>query len=361
VSKKSAPFVHRLERTGLVCLGKSATPELGLTATTEPLGFPPTRNPWDPTRTAGGSSGGAAALVAAGVVPIAHASDGGGSIRVPAACCGLVGFKPSRGVIDHEGSNLLAINLATHGAITRTVRDTIAFYDALAPAAPAAAHRLRIGVFVDTPSGVPIHAEVRAAALAAGKLCESLGHHVEEIRCPFTSEYPDDFIHYWGFVAWLQIKSARVMMHRHFDVTQLEPWTHAIAAMFSTRKRDTLAAIRRLRRFDRTYAQAFASFDVLVCPTTGEPAPLLGRLAPDLPFDVKHDRLRRFVPFTALQNIAGAPAISLPLARTATGLPIGVMFAGPRGADRLLLELARQLEAAQPWPGTAPRERWARG
>jgi amidase len=363
VPATSEPFVRRFEATGVVCLGKSATPELGLTGTTEPLERDPCRNPWDPTRSAGGSSGGAACLVAAGVVPIAHASDGGGSIRIPAACCGLVGLKPSRGLVDMQGSNLLPVNIAVHGVLTRTVRDTIAFYDALQLAGSSRRRdprRLRIGVFVDAPTGTPIGREVRDAVLGAGRLCASLGHDVEEIAPPFPGHIVDDFLAYWGYVAWIQIKTARIMMHRGFDHRRLEPWSTGIAATFVRAPRAAAGAIRRLRGFAQTYAKVMESYDVLVNPISAEPAPLLGHISPDVPFDVAFERIRSWLPVTGFWNTVGAPAIALPLARTDSGLPIGVQLGAARGNDRLLLDLARTLEEAQPWPRIAPREKWQR-
>ena len=352
-------FVTRFLRTGVVSLGKSATPELGLTATTEPVGRPPCRNPWDPTRSAGGSSGGAGALVAAGVVPIAHGSDGGGSIRIPASCCGVVGLKPTRGLIDMAGSPLLPVNVAVDGVLTRTVADTRAFYDAMGLAtAPARGGPLRIAVFVDAPGGAPVHPEIQAAVRGAARLCESLGHHVDEIRCPVGDALGEDFLLFWGYVAWIQLKTARLILHRAFDADRVEPWTRGIAGIGAGRKRETLFAIRRLRAFTRTYAALFADVDVLVSPVTAQPPPPLGHLDPGLPFEVHLERIKRYSTFTPIQNVAGAPAISLPLGRTADGLPIGVQFAGAQGADRQLLVLAEQLEAAQPWPKIAPVERW---
>jgi amidase len=358
VSRRSDPFVKKVERTGVVVLGKSATPELGLLATTEPLGRPPTRNPWDLSRSAGGSSGGAAALVAAGVVPLAAASDGGGSIRIPAACCGLVGLKPTRGRIDMEGSALLPVNLAVHGCVSRTVRDQIAFHRALgwlgaiddAPPRP-----LRIGVYVDAPIGTPVDPEVRAAVLAAGETCRALGHEVDVVPCPFDGEVIEDFLAYWGLIAWLQVRSGRLVMHRGFDARRVEPLTTWLAARFSAGGRAVLGAVRRLRRFRRTYDEVFARFDVLVSPTTATPAPPLGELAPGGDCATVFARQRAFVPFTPLNNAAGAPAISLPLGRSAGGLPIGVMLSAARGEDPLLLKLARAIEEARPWPRLAPR------
>lgn len=358
VSKKSDPFVKRLERAGVIVIGKSATPELGMTATTEPLCRGATRNPWDPARSSGGSSGGAAALVAAGVVPLALASDGGGSIRIPAAICGLVGLKRTRGLLDAEGSSLLPVNVAVHGCVTRTVRDTIAFHRAmsgLGEVAAAPARALRLGLYVDAPTGTPVDPQMQAAVRDAGRACAAMGHEVIEIECPFPAQVIDDFLTYWGFLAWLQIKAARLMLHRSFDTTQIEPWTRGLAGSFTADRRRGLAAIRRLRRFPQAYAEVLTRYDVLVSPTVAAPAPPLGHLATDLPYETHYDRVRTFAAFTPLHNAAGAPAISLPLGRTTTGLPLGVQLAAAPGRDALLLELAQALEQAHPWPRTAPR------
>jgi amidase len=372
VARATDPIAARIEATGLIVLGKSACPELGLTATTEPVGFSPCRNPWDPSRSSGGSSGGSAVLVAAGVVPIAHANDGGGSIRIPAACCGLVGLKPSRFRLDAKGSDGLPVNIACEGMVTRTVRDTVAFFAALeaqraprkvAPigevaAAPSGA--LRIAVFVDAPVGTPVDPEVRQAVLDAARSCEALGHHVEEIPCPFAGAVIDDFLQYWGLVAWMQLRLGRFLMHRGFDRKKVEPWTRGIAGYFARAKLATFAATRRLRRYAATYAEVMTRYDVLVSPVVATPAPPLGHLATDAPFETHFERVRAFAPFTPICNVSGAPAISLPLGRSRAGLPIGVHFAAAHGQDRLLLELASSLETAAPWEQVAPRDRWAR-
>jgi amidase len=346
VSRRSDPFVKRLERTGLVVLGKSATPELGLTATTEPLHFPPTRNPCDPSRSAGGSSGGAGALVAAGVVPIAHGSDGGGSIRIPSACCGVIGFKPSRGRLDTQGSSLLPVNVACDGVLTRSLRDTILFHQAIAglgEVAPAPARPLRIGAFADAPGGTPVDREVCAATLDAAKACAALGHEITEISCPFAGSVIDDFLTYWGFVAWIQVRSARLTIHRGFDRTRIEPWTAGLMDSFVRGRRAAFAAIRRLRGVARTYARVMEEHDILLSPTLPQPAPPLGFLATDLAFETHRERIRNFAAFTPVANAAGAPALSLPLGRSAAGLPIGVQLLAARGNDRTLLELAQTL------------------
>jgi amidase len=370
VSKRSDPFVRRFEETGVVSLGKSATPELGLTATTEALGRAPCRNPWAPSRSAGGSSGGAGCLVAAGVVPLAHGSDGGGSIRIPASCCGLVGFKPSRLRLDMAGSNMLPVNVATDGVLTRTVRDVVNFYDVLegfrpptrlAPigaVAPAPSERLRIGMFVEAPSRTPVHDEVRSVTRDAGRLCESLGHHVEEIACPFAKQDSDDFLSYWSLVAWLQKSSARFTMHWGVDPALFEPWTVDLADFFWSNRGEKLQAVRRLRGFAETYATVMGSYDVLMCPTLAEVPAELGWLAPDVRFETAFERLRAYAPFTPLLNAAGAPAVSLPLGAR-RGLPVGVQLAAAHGHDRLLLELATELEEARPWVRSAPHDAWA--
>ncbi len=362
VPRTSDAFVSRLEAMGLVSIGKSATPEMGLTGTTEPLLGEPCRNPWDPRRSVGGSSGGAACLVATGVLPLAHASDGGGSIRIPAACAGLVGLKPTRGVIDMAGSNALPVNIAVNGVVTRTVRDQSAFYDAVGlPRGrdDRAAKGLRIGVFTSSPSGRPVAERVRAAVVAAGRLCESLGHGVEEIACPFAAQEVDDFLAYWGYVAWIQVKTARLMMSRRFDTEKIEPWTRGMVGTFSNDKLAALRAIWRLRGFASRYESVMERFDVLVSMVTADVAPELGTLSPSLPFDVGYERIRTWLPVTGLWNAAGAPAISLPLGRSEEGLPIGVQLGGRRGGDRLLLALAARIEEAQPWPRAAPEARWA--
>ncbi|MBK7585874.1 MAG: amidase [Myxococcales bacterium] len=370
VSKKSDPFVRRFEDAGLVSLGKTATPEFGLTATTEPLGRDPCRNPWDPRRITGGSSGGSAALVAAGVIPIASASDGGGSIRIPAACCGLVGFKPSRLRSDMLGSNLLPVNIACDGVLTRSVRDTIAFFDAVESGRPPRkidaigavrakpARRIRVGVFVNAPLGLPVHPEVQAAVRAAAATCAALGHHVEEIDVPFAASVVEDFQRYWAYVAWAQVRFGKIATHRGFDARRVEPWTAAMAAAFTGARWAAFGAIRRLRRFGEVYDAVLQDYPVLVCPTVAAPAPVIGHLATDLPFELVFGRVEAFAGFTCIQNVAGAPAISLPLGQSTEGLPIGVQFATARGEDRLLLELARELESAAPWQPTAPSDRW---
>lgn len=370
VSRRTDAMASRIEEVGLVVLGKSACPELGLSTTTEPLGWPPCRNPWDPSRSSGGSSGGAAALVAAGVVPMAHGTDAGGSIRIPAACCGLVGLKPSRLRLDVSGSNFLPVNVACDGVLTRSVRDTAAFYAALesqraprnVPTIVGISERppqpLRIGVFVDSAVAGAVDPEVRQAALAAARLCSSLGHRVDEVPCPFDASTIDDFMRYLAIVGWIQVTTGRWALHRGFDASRVDPWTGQLVLYFTYEKRAALAATHRLRRFARTFRHVMTRFDVLLSPTLPEPAPPLGHLAPDRPFADLFGRMRAFAAFTLVYNVAGAPAVSLPLGRSSAGLPIGVQFAAAHGQDGVLLQLARAIEVAQPWEALAPRQRW---
>jgi amidase len=370
VSRSTDPIALRMNAAGLISLGKSACSELGLAATTEPMGFPPCCNPWDPSRSPGGSSGGAGTLVAAGAVPIAHGSDAGGSIRIPAACCGLVGMKPSRFRLDAKGSELLAVNIVTDGVLTRSVRDTVAFFAAVeahcaagkfAPIGDVArtpSRPLRIGVFVDSPIGTPIDPDVLQAVLDAARSCERLGHGVESIPCPFPASVVHDFIRYFACIAWLRVLTAPVLLHWRFDRRKVEPWTRDIAAYFGKAKLEGIAALMRLRRFAARFGEVMSRHDVLLSPTTPTPAPRLGHLAPDVPFETLLERMREFVAFTLLYNVSGAPAISLPLGRSRDGLPVGVQFAAAHGEDRKLLELASSIEDAEPWERIAPREQW---
>lgn len=372
VSRHTDPEAVAMERSGLISLGKSATPEFGLTCTTEPLGMSACRNPWNPGHTPGGSSGGAAALVASGVVPLAHASDGGGSIRIPAACCGLVGLKPSRGRLDVAGSQFMPVNLAVNGVLSRSVRDTVAFWRAvegqlprrrlppIGEVQPEPGRALRIGVFVESPTGSPPDPEVRGAVEDAAALLGGLGHEVELIPCPLPRQYPEDFVRYWSFIAFTFVKAGRLMLHRGFDATRCEPWTLELTKRFGKDKWLEVQTLLRLRGMGERWARLLTRFDVIVGPTVGQSAPELGELTSDLPYEVLMERFMKFAPYTGALNIIGAPALSLPLGRSKAGLPIGVHFAGELGADALLLSLGLQLEAARPWPRLAPRSAWQR-
>ncbi len=369
-ARESSVWTSQFLALGATPLGKTTLPEFGLTSTTESLLSGPTRNPWDRSRSVGGSSGGSAALVAAGVVPLAHANDGGGSIRIPAACCGLVGLKPSRGrLVDMPELERLPVNITTQGVLTRSVRDTALYY-AVAERAyrntalPPIGHvtrpidrPLRIAV---TPAGhpdLPTSPETAAAVLAAGRLCDELGHQVSVIDFPYGKQVGVDFLRYWAFLSFLLKKWGGRLFGEPFDPGLLEPFTVELARMFTAAPERLIGALGRLRRFGPAYSAPFADYDVVISPVVAHVAPPLAYLGPQAADRDHLIRLLRFVSVTPLQNIAGAPAISLPLAQDSAGLPIGIHLAADVGGERTLLELALQLEEASPWPQGVPPTR----
>lgn len=358
----TTPFAKQFLSTGLISLGKTTTPEFGLTGTTEPLVHGPTHNPWKLGFSSGGSSGGSAALVAAGVVPLAHANDGGGSIRIPAACCGLVGLKPSRGrLVDMEHAELFPVRIVHQGMLSRTVRDTAAFFHAAERyhrnsrlpeigRVTRPGRRLRIGFFADLGEGALAHPECVDAVDAAAKLCEELGHSVESVPRPFDEGFHEDFFLFWASLAFAITRFGSRLIHPDFDRTKVEEFTDGLANYFRENATKAPGALFRLRRFARRHARVFERYDVLMNPTLAMPPPELGFIGPDVPFETALERLKWFIPFTPVQNVSGDPAISLPLARSHTGLPIGIQLASAMGTERTLLELALELEQAAPWP-----------
>lgn len=359
-SDHTAAFATEFLALGLGVLGKTTLPEFGLTAATEPLAQGPTRNPWNLSRSTGGSSGGSAALVAAGVVPIAHANDGGGSIRIPASCCGLVGLKPSRGrVTPPAGMESLPVQIAEHGVLTRSVRDTALFYreyeqlragagafEPLSPVTGPSSRRLRIGVAVNGLGGLPVAPDVASTVLETALLCEGLGHSVEQVPLPFDQQVGKDFLRYWAFLAFALELGGRKLYGPDFRRSELEPFTRGLSRFCRSIAPSLPASIRRLRRFEADYAGAFSDYDVLLTPVLAHEPPRIGYLAPDIDFETHLVRLLRYASFTAMQNISGAPAISMPLGRSSSGLPIGVQAMAAVGQDARLLELAFELEAA---------------
>ncbi|MGN6132522.1 MAG: amidase [Nocardioidaceae bacterium] len=358
-----SPVVTQLRTLGLDVLGKSRMPEFGLNASTEFADAPPVRNPWHPGHSAGASSGGAAALVAAGVVPLAHGNDGGGSLRIPAAACGLVGLKPSRGrlVADPDDSKL-PVRIVAQGVLTRSVRDTAGYFAAAEAVRRARAlppvrrvtgpsrTRLRIGLVLDSVTGTPTDDETRAAVQETATLLEELGHHVEEVRPPGGQQFVEDFSLYWGMLGFLICRTGRLAFGRDFDVDRTEDLTRGLADMCRRRLRQLPGAVRRLRRSTRDYRALFATSDVLLSPVLAHTAPPLGELAPTLPFEELFPRIQSYVGFTPLSNAAGGPALALPVGRSRAGLPIGAHLSADVGDERTLLELGFELEEARPWP-----------
>ncbi len=354
-ANRNADTVAEFLNTGLIPLGKSTTSEFGLTGTVEPVDGPPTRNPVNLAHTAGGSSGGSAALVAAGVVPIAHGGDGGGSIRIPASFCGLIGLKPSRGrLAKMDKAKRLPIRIAQMGILTRSVRDTANYYAAVERVAPAkgmppiglvegpGTQKYRIAAFVDTPTESPVDPEVEQATQATAQRLTEMGHEVRWIDVPAGQQETDDFLLYWSFTAL--ILEGLVAVSPNARVGKLEPWTRALAAEARRNILKIPAVIKRLRSYEAVYNDLFADVDVLLCPTTAAPAPPIGVLTPGQAFLEKRSKLLQLLPFTPVQNVAGAPAISVPVGKTASGLPIGVQLAGPVGGEARLLSLAFALE-----------------
>jgi amidase len=367
VAPKPAPanaaIVQLLLGTGAIPIAKSKLPEFGLTSTTESSFGEPARNPWDTEVSAGGSSGGSAALVAAGVVPIGHANDGGGSIRIPASCCGLVGLKPSRGRLPAPANAAsLPIDIAVDGVVTRSVRDTIGFYVAveqsyrnpdlrrIGPVQRPGSERLRIAMLTERHDGSRSHPDNVAAAEAAAAACEELGHRVDEIPSMVTQQMADDFLLYWAMLAAAVTHAGRWTIGGGFDRRRLEPLTLGLRTHAVRRAHRIPSAIRRLRGAGEVYDRLFENYDILLSPTLSLPPVPIGHLALDLDFGIASERLLEYCAFTPMQNVIGAPAISLPLGRSSSGLPIGVQFAAGIGDERRLLELALALEEIGEWP-----------
>jgi amidase len=365
VATDQSEFIDAFFANGLISLGKSATPEFGLTATTEPMIDTPTRNPWNLDHSAGGSSGGAAALVAAHVVPVAHASDGGGSIRIPASCCGVVGLKPSRGRTPRpDGPAGRPLEISQHGIETRTVRDTAAFFAMMEVASelplvgfvdgPAAA-RKTIAFFTNSPVGGNVDPEIVAAADATAKTLEDLGHEVTEIGSPFDAGVLQDFTLYWGAGAAQAVANWEERAGRKAAYNDFEPWTYGVIDYYESRRHTLDDVVARLQSFEQDYMRVFSNTDLILSPTLAAPPPAIGYLAPSQAFPIVLERITELVCFTQFMNISGAPAMSLPSAMSEKGLPIGVQLAAVQGNERAILEVAYELEEAAPWVGRTPK------
>ncbi|MDB5965252.1 MAG: amidase [Polaromonas sp.] len=369
--------VARLRRAGFVLLGRTASPEFGMNASTEPVLTGPTRNPWSLAHIAGGSSGGAGAAVASGMLPATHATDSGGSIRIPAACNGLVGLKPTRGLIPtgpHRGE-------ASHGlshehAVTRSVRDCAAILDVTAgpdvgapyfTSRPAESYlqalarppgRLRIAFTTTTFSGKPVDGECRAAVESTIRLLQDLGHDVEECSPVFDAgalSAACGTLLLTGLAASVDAREAQ--LGRQAGDNDLERVTlSAIALGRKVTGVQYAASFGVINREVRRIGQFFEGVDVLVTPTLAKPPVTLGTLSmQSLSLDEFQQAMAAFCPFTGAFNATGQPAMSLPLHWSEAGLPIGVQLVGRFADDARLLQLAAQLEAARPWfARTAP-------
>jgi amidase len=361
-------FTQLYLATGPTSLGKTQMSEFGFSASAEHPRLGPVRNPWDTDYTAGASSSGSGAFVAAGVVPIAHANDGGGSIRIPASCNGLVGLKPSRGRLPLDPElRRMPVGIVTNGVLTRSVRDTAAFYREaegtwrnrkLAPIGDITGpgrQRLRIAVVTRS-----VHREcspqMRELTLKSAGLLEELGHRVEHVEeHPVPASFSDDFVLYWGFLALVQVRTGRRLFGKTFDRTRLDALTLGLERHTSRNLHRLPAVIMRLRRMRRRSAEFFRTYDAVLTPTVADETPRIGYLAPT-DYQQLMERLIDWVAFTPWQNVTGDPAISLPLAQTADGMPVGMMLAADMGQEALLLELAYELEEARPWARIQPAE-----
>ncbi len=378
VADHTDALARRYLDAGFVCIGRTNTPELGIVPTTEPEAYGPARNPWDTNRTTGGSSGGSAAAVASGIVAVGHANDGGGSIRIPASCCGLVGLKPSRGrtslmpdysVID----DLLIVELC----VTRTVRDTAGVLDVLhggatgdtvrapAPSRPyrdevgAAPGKLRIGLLTHNPlEPGEIHPDCVRAAQNAAHLLETLGHTVEETfpTAVLDPALVGHFTTLWAATLVYNLRYWERKVGREITADDVEPLTWTLAEMGrSITAPDFIEAQHAALELGRGVEEWYESgYDLLLTPTLGEPPVDIGEFStPDEPL-LGFIRAATFVPYTPLANMTGEPAISLPLHWNDANLPIGVQLMSAYGREDLLLRVAAQLEQAQPWADRRP-------
>lgn len=372
VPNYDSELVLRLKKAGLIILGKTNTPELGGHVTTEPALFGPTRNPWNLTRSTGGSSGGSAAAVAAGLVPMAHANDAAGSIRIPASCCGLFGLKPTR-ARNSLGPDFgdWCNGLAEEHAVTRTVRDSAALLDATAgpslgdpywPAPPerpflqevsAPNRKLRIAFTTRAPNGVPVHPDCVAATIDAANLCAESGHEMEEAMLPVNGEeFVDTFATVFACGVAGNIEALRKALYPPPSLDLLEPLNRFMFRKGSSYTLPAyLGALTTLQRMTREIAPFFTQYDAWLTPTLAAPPPPLGTFAvtESTPAERVYDRVFAFIPFTLICNATGQPGMTVPLYWNDENLPIGTHFTGRYGDEATLFRLAGQLERARGW------------
>ncbi len=370
IAGQDGELVARYKRAGMVVLGMTNSPEFGLSPTTEPLLHGPTRNPRNLSRSPGGSSGGSAAAVAAGMVPVAHASDGGGSIRIPAAYNGLVGLKPSRGrVTTYPVPSTLSGPASVHHAVTTTVRDSAVMLDlssawlpgtvigmqqpeiSFAESAATPPRALRIALLTDLGEGnVETQKDIVAVVEEAARLCESLGHTVVPIRVPFNSAaLQAEAAPLMGAAFAVKVSERLAALGRELRDDDLEPFSRILFDHYSTMPATALVeALSASQRVGWEVGRCFTEYDVLLTPTLAASPPELGRLDPTNP-ESMYATAGLWSAWTHVFNATGMPAISLPLGTDDLGLPVGVQFVADLGQEGLLLSLAGQLETAAPW------------
>jgi amidase len=365
IAEASDPYIAACVDAGFNVAGKSNTPELGLTGTTESLALGPCYNPWDLTRSSGGSSGGAGAAVAAGMVPVAQGSDGGGSIRIPASCCGVFGLKPSRGRMVGSTDEF---TFSVKGALSRTVRDTAHVLAQTERKQPEAdlepvglvtgpeKRRLKIGLSLKGIAGRQPSADVSDAVLSTAKLCEELGHDVRMFRIEAPpGNFAADFLTVWSSAPGQAFERFVKERGRKPTLQDFEPLTLLFAAQYHDGAKERIpAAIERLKRLSAQISEQMRPYDVVLSPVLSSAPPLIGEMAPTVPFKVLVERMVGYVAYTPVYNVTGMPAMSVPLYWNAQGLPIGSQFAAQVGEEKTLLSLAYELEQARPWADKWP-------
>lgn len=379
LADEDCELIRRLRRAGVVILGSTTAPEFGNSPTTEPVLHGPARNPWNLDHMTGGSSGGASAAVASGIVPVAQSSDGGGSIRTPAHCCGVVGLKPTRGrtpVGPKNQGGMFGLGIAH--VTTRSVRDSAAFLDVLegdeagglyrigAPPRPfldevaTPPGRLRIAFSVASPSGAPTDPDCIAGVNEAARLCASLGHHVEEATPAYDWErFRNAFLDTWSSSLPLVVASLEAATGRRAGPDTLE--TANLVTLDHGRRLSVEQLARSaidLFEISRQLALFFDQWDVLITPMNLTPAPRIGVINANAPYATMGDwfdaAISRFAAYAPIFNVTGQPAISLPLFMSSGGLPVGIQFAARVGDEATLLRISSQIEAARPWMHRRP-------
>ncbi len=364
-SSTTDPIVKQIFAQGFVSLGMSTMPEFGFTASTEFPEGDATRNPWNIAHSAGGSSGGSAALVAAGVVPIAHAADGGGSIRIPAGACGLVGLKGSRGrLLKAAKFKRQPVEIAIDGIVSRSVRDTAHFYaeaeqyyknkrlPEIGLVEGPSKKRYRIGFTPNSIKGMGADAETANGVHQTAKLLESLGHELVPFELPVKDRFIDDFANLWSVGGFYFHRYGKKVFGEEYEPEQLSGLTLGLSEHFRQNKAKTAASIVRLRNSFRQYRRMFnrSGLDMILTPTTAHVPPAIGYLSMTLPYETLFERIQQWACFTPYHNATGGPSISLPVQHYQdVDVPMGMMLSANHGQEALLLDIAYQIEAAQPW------------
>lgn len=362
--RRTQAVARDMERMGMTILGTSTMPEWGFTPSTEFPDRDPTRNPWNPSRSVGGSSGGAAALVAAGVVPVAHAVDGGGSTRIPAACAGLVGLKPTLGRLRrHSDEALLPVSVSVDGVVSRSVRDTARWYAEMervhrsrvvAPMGEVTgppSRRLRIGLLGAIPGLAELDDATSTTLSETAALLEALGHDVEPVAAPMDPEqFRDDFVDYFRFLVFAATRTARITHGSHFRAESLTGFTQGMAKSFGSAPQRIVGVSARLRRTRALLAAMYRDVDVILSPTLSTVPPELGYLSTSVDYEPLLERIAAWMTYTPLANASGTPSISVPMGfDEGAGVPVGSLLSADFGADALLLQVAFELEEARPW------------